>query len=205
MFFGGNEAGSGLAAVLFGDHNPSSKLPVTFREKTQDFPCHPYYPGTRGQAIYNEDIFVGYRSQNPSIGAFGFGLSYTTFDIRDPVPSLRHSSKDRSITIELSVSVKNTGSRPGAEVVQAYISAPKSDLPKAEIELAGFVKVSLEPGEEQSAKISFDRGAFSYWDVSEDSWVVDAGEYTLRIGNSSDSLPLSLCVTIEEGFKWRGL
>jgi beta-glucosidase len=196
-----------LAAVLFGEHNPSSKLPVTFRDRVEDFPSHPFYPGKGGRAFYNEDIFIGYRSStHQSFGAFGFGLSYTTFNIGEPTqPEVDQSTSDARVNVSLRVPVTNTGERQGAEVVQCYISAPKGNLPRPTIELAAFAKVKLQPGETKSPQLRFDRAAFSYWDTNRDSWYVEAGRYTLRIGNASNALSVSVTIDVREGFSWRGL
>ena len=158
-WFLGSEAGTAIAAVLTGDVNPSGKLPFTFPAKLEDVPAHQLgeYPGNEkvGNIVnekYNEGIFVGYRWTDKQkkvkpLFPFGYGLSYTTFEYGKPVADKKTMSADDTITF--TVSVKNTGTREGQEVVQLYISDKKSSLPRPVKELKGFDKVKLAPGEEK--------------------------------------------------------
>ena len=206
-FYGGNESGNGLAAVLFGEHNPSSKLPVTFRDTLEQFPSHPFFPGRGSAAFYNEDIFAGYRSlQHPFLAEFGHGLSYTTFKIHQPnKPQINRSTAKKVLDVSISVSVTNTGKMAGAEVVQCYITPPTGDFVRPNIELAAFAKIHLDPQQSGSVTLKMDRGCFSFWNPDEDHWEVAKGKYILRIGNSSASLPLLVDLEIGDAFTWRGL
>ncbi|WWC86553.1 uncharacterized protein L201_001430 [Kwoniella dendrophila CBS 6074] len=213
-FFGGNDQGNGLASVLFGEHNPSSKLPLTFPEQLEDFPSHPFFPGKKGISFYNEDVFVGYRHfvtrpTLPVIGSFGFGLSYTTFQLGEASkPIVDISTTEQTINVAIEIPVTNTGKVAAGEVVQCYIAAPSCPVPRPAYELGGFSKVYLQPGETKMAKISLDRGAFSYWETQlggEGRWSVVDGEYKLLFGTSSTDLPVSSIVEVESGFTWRGI
>lgn len=217
-FYGGNESGNGIASVLFGEHNPSAKLPLTFPHKLEDVPSHPYFPGVNGKSLYNEDVFVAYRSlisktpPTPVLASFGHGLSYTTFEISNAVVSEpKYDASAGSLGLSIKVSVKNTGKIAGGEVVQCYISSSKCPLPRPAMELAAFGKVHLEAGESKTVEMTLDRGAFSYWNDTAKygdvigSWAVEKAIYTVMIGNSLDNLTLSKEVIVEEGFTWLGL
>ena len=172
-WFLGSEAGTAIAAVLTGDVNPSGKLPFTFPAKLEDVPAHQLgeYPGNEkvGNIVnekYNEGIFVGYRWTDKQkkvkpLFPFGYGLSYTTFEYGKPVADKKTMSADDTITF--TVSVKNTGTREGQEVVQLYISDKKSSLPRPVKELKGFDKVKLAPGEEKTVSFTIAKDALSFF------------------------------------------
>lgn len=196
-------------------HNPSSKCPVTFPLKLEDFPSHPFYPGKNDIAVYNEDVFVAYRHfvtvNKPVLAAFGFGLSYTTFDIGKPqLGKLDLSKSKKSIKQTLTVQVTNSGNRDGAEVVQCYIESTKSSVPRPRLELAAFAKIELAAGASGEVSLKLERDAFSYWDDNRDvngligAWVVEAGKYLVHVGNSSVDLPHVVEVELAKGFLWRG-
>jgi len=217
-FYGGNESGNGIASVLFGEHNPSAKLPLTFPIKLEDVPSHPYFPGVDGKSLYNEDVFVAYRSliskipPTPVLASFGHGLSYTTFEISNAVVSEpKYDASAASLGLSVKVTVKNTGKIAGGEVVQCYISSSKCPLPRPALELAAFSKVHLEAGESKTVEMTLDRGAFSYWNDTAKhgnvtgSWAVEKAIYTVMVGNSLDNLTLSKEVIVKESFTWLGL
>ncbi len=200
----GSEAGHAIAAVLSGDVNPSGKLPFTFPVRLEDVAAHHegQYPGDPEASAawkndsdivpltYNEGIFTGYRwfekEHIKPLFAFGHGLSYTTFSYGKP--QLDRRTMTASDTLRLSVTVTNTGSREGQEVVQLYIRDPKSSLPRPEKELKGFTKVRLAPGE--SATVTFDIGreALSYFDDARHEWVVEPGRFEALVGAASDDI-----------------
>lgn len=217
-FYGGNETGTGIASLLFGKHCPSSKLSLTFPERLEDVPSHPFFPGRDGHAFYNEEVFVGYRGMmsKPLIGCFGHGLSYTTFSLDKPkVGKVNVDVSKKTISLKVDDDVKNTGDKfTGAEIVQCYISPPKdTPLPRPERELAGFARIELKPGESGTASMELERGAFSYFhplkrldESAEDGcWVVQPGKYTIHIGTSLMDIKYSEEVNIEKGFHWMGL
>jgi len=194
-WFVGSEAGEALASVLAGDVNPSGKLPFTWYAHLEDCGAHATgsYPGTwrEGHQIidetYKEDIFVGYRWTDKHnikpLFPFGYGLSYTTFEVSNLRADKREITADGKLTI--SVDVKNTGSVTGAEVVQLYISDSKSSQPRPVKELKGFKKVSLAPGEIQQVDFTIDRSALSFYDEQTGEWTAEPGEFVAIVNNSS--------------------
>ena len=184
-WFIGSEAGEALASVLAGDVNPSGKLPFTWYARLEDCGAHATgsYPGTwrEGQQIidetYKEDLFVGYRwtdKQNiKPLFPFGYGLSYTTFEISNLRADKREMTADGKLTV--TVDVRNTGSVAGAEVLQLYISDSKSSQPRPVKELKGFKKVSLAPGEKQQVDFTIDRSALSFYDETTGDWTAEPG------------------------------
>ncbi len=188
-WFLGSEAGNAIAAVLVGDVNPSGKLPFTFPVKLEDNGAIAMgeYPGSKGQLTYNEGIFVGYRwndKQNiKPLFSFGHGLSYTTFEYGKVTADKKEMTEADKMTF--TVSVKNTGTREGSEVVQLYISDLKSTLPRPLKELKGFEKISLKADEEKAVSITVDKAALSFFDADKHSWVAESGEFEALIGASS--------------------
>ena len=188
-WYPGIEDGNAIAAILFGDVNPSAKLPETFPRSESDLPTSTpqQYPGKNGHAKYSEDLLVGYRWYDArDIGPlfpFGFGLSYTTFRYSDLVVTPTTSGAEVRFTIT------NTGTRGGAEVGEVYVGFPKrvGEPPR---ELKGFDKVFVQPGQSTVVTVPLDRRAFSYWDARSHEWTLAAGTYTVSVGGSSRSLPL---------------
>ncbi|WP_201783277.1 glycoside hydrolase family 3 C-terminal domain-containing protein [Hymenobacter sp. AT01-02] len=172
-WYPGMEGGNAIAHVLFGDVNPSGKLPMTFPVKLEDSPAHKLgeYPSTPGNELkqtYKEDIFVGYRYFDtykvaPQF-AFGHGLSYTTFDYS----KLAVKPGKQSATVTLSV--RNTGKTAGAEVVQLYVQDEQASVKRPEKELKAFEKVFLKPGESKSVTLSLPADAFRYYDEAKKQW-----------------------------------
>jgi beta-glucosidase len=188
-WYNGTEAGNAIASVLFGDVNPSGKLPFTFPVRLQDNGAHAAgeYPGDGENEIYKDDIFVGYRWLDKEnirpLFAFGHGLSYTAFHYGKATADKNKMTADEQITV--SIPVKNTGIREGAEVVQLYISDKKSSLPRPVKELKGFQKIFLQAGEEQTITFTIDRNALIYYDDTKNSWIAEPGEFEAWIGSSS--------------------
>ncbi len=197
----GSEAGTALASVLVGDVAPSGKLPFTFPVRLEDVGAHKLgeYPGNAGELAqsahagdtinetYHDDIFVGYRWADKEkiqpLFPFGHGLSYTTFAYGKPTADKQTMTADATITF--TVTVKNTGTREGQEVVQLYISDKKSSLPRPVKELKGFKKVKLAPGEEQTVTLTIDQKALSYFDDTKHAWIAEPGKFEALIGGSS--------------------
>ncbi|KAG8904325.1 hypothetical protein FRB99_001910 [Tulasnella sp. 403] len=214
-WYSGNEVGNALADILFGTTNPSGKLPLTLPHKIEDIGPAAYSSRSEnGKIYYREDVFVGYKNYQKSgvrpMFPFGFGLSYTTFSVSELVLLKRDQSTPpsaSSFTVDLSVSVTNTGDIQGSEVVQAYITLPTtSRLTHPTYQLKAFTKVKdLAPGETRSARLSLDKYAVSYWDDRQDFWVAEAGEYTVSVGTSSEDLPLTATFTLDKAFTWLGL
>lgn len=200
-WFPGQEGGAALAAILFGDINPSGKLPDTLAARREDYPDFGNFPGTKGKVKYAEGIYVGYRHFDKKniapLFPFGHGLSYTTFGYSNAKVSATHPDGSRSV----SVNVTNTGKRAGAEVVQVYVHdlSPKVDKPVRE--LKGFQKVNLAPGQTQRVTISLPRRAFEYFDVSGKGWKADAGRYELQIGSSSRDIRQKTVVVLKSDLR----
>lgn len=213
-WFIGSEAGNAIADILTGYANPSGKLPFTWFAKLNDCGAHALntYPGTwrntNDKAVgfdkiideeYKEGIYVGYRwTEKKNIKptfAFGHGLSYTTFSISN----LRSSAKEitRKGQITFTVSVKNTGTKRGAEVVQLYIKDLKSSVDRPVKELKGFKKVWLEPGEQKDVDITIDNSALSFYDETTSSWKSENGEFEALVGNASNNITLKSRFTLE--------
>jgi len=194
-WFPGQEFGNALADVLFGDANPSGKLPTTFPKRLEDNPAFLNYPGENGQVLYGEGLFVGYRGYDARdvepLFPFGHGLSYTTFGYSDA-----SATADGSGTVVVEVDVTNTGERAGREVVQCYVRDVEARLARPPKELKGFTKVSLEPGETTTVRIVLDRRAFSFYDPGRASWVLEAGDFELLIGSSSRDIRTVATVTL---------
>jgi beta-glucosidase len=196
LWYPGMEGGAALAEILAGTINPSGKLPVTIPKRLADSPAHALgtYPGTDGVADYKEGLLVGYRwfdrrhiePQFP----FGFGLSYTTFAVSDL------AVKRDGEGAKVSVTVKNTGSRAGAEVVQIYVG-PAGEGGEGEPvrTLHAFDKIALKPGESRRVALALDWRAFAHWDVTKHDWVVPPGKRTIQAGTSSRDLPLEATVS----------
>ena len=206
-WFIGSEAGNAIADVLAGDANPSGKLPFTWYASLNDCGAHALktYPGTwrntndkaagSDKVIdeeYKEDIYVGYRwtdkhNIQPTF-AFGHGLSYTTFSISNLRLSSKEMTRDGKLTF--TVTVKNTGTRRGAETVQLYIKDIKSTIDRPVKELKGFKKIWLDAGEQQDVDITIDNSALAYYDEATNAWKSDNGEFEALIGNASDNTTL---------------
>ena len=197
-WFIGSESGNALASILVGDANPSGKLPFSWMQSLEQYGAHALgaYPGTwrsDGKIIdeeYKEDIFVGYRwadlhKQKP-LFPFGHGLSYTTFEYAGK-SRIEKSADDTSI-FTLHTSIKNTGSREGAETVQLYIRDVKSSLPRPVKELKGFQKVTLAPGEQRDITFTIDKSMLSYYDDSKGEWVMESGRFEALIGASAGDI-----------------
>lgn len=187
-WFNGSEAGNALADILLGTVNPSGKLPVTFPAQLDDSPAHATnsFPGDSLEVVYEEGILVGYRWFDEKgiepFYPFGYGLSYTTFEI--PALETGADTYTPADTISVRVKVKNTGKVSGKETVQLYVSAVNPSVQRAPKELKGFSKVFLNSGEETDMVILLPVKELAYYDVQK-GWTVEPGEYELQIGGSS--------------------
>jgi beta-glucosidase len=217
-WYPGQEGGTAVAEVLFGKHNPEGKLPVSFDRSWEENPSAAYYYPVKGADTslhvtesgrpavdyviphlkYGDKLMVGYRywtttGKHP-LFPFGFGLSYTTFKFANlQAPATAASGS----TVPVSFDVTNTGSLAGAEVAQLYVSDPSAKVSRPERELKGFEKVRLAPGETKHVTINLDDRAFSYWDEAAHKWTIDPGKFVVRVGDSSESTPLSAELTLK--------
>jgi beta-glucosidase len=200
-WFPGQEGGNAIASILFGESNPSGKLPQTFPASEKDLPTAgspEQYPGVNDakgvpRAKYSERLLVGYRWYDAKgikpLFPFGFGLSYTTF--RYSALSVRRRTEGAVASFTLT----NTGRRAGAEVAQLYVADPQAagEPPK---QLKGYRKVSLGPGQSTQVSIPLDRRAFAHWQTARHGWVVTPGRYDVMVGGSSRDLPLHGAVQV---------
>jgi beta-glucosidase len=207
-WYPGQEGGTALAEILFGEHSPSGKLPASFERRLEDSSTYNSYhtePGAK-EVAYTEGIFLGYRNYDRSkvkpLFPFGYGLSYTTFEYSNL--KVRRDPRD----IKVSFSIKNTGHRQGAEVAEIYVGDTHSSVPRPVKELKGFVKVDLRPGEKGAASVSLNRRSFAYYDVTGKQWKVEPGEFSIFVGSSSEKIELvgkvsltnSKIATLPDGF-----
>lgn len=198
VWFPGETGGDALAAILFGDVNPSGRLPDTLAARREDYPDFGNFPGTDGVVNYAEGIFVGYRHFDRAgirpLFPFGFGLSYTTFKIGMPRLSSPALSPDGSLTV--AIPVTNTGARGGAEVVQLYVHDPHPEVDKPVRELKGFQKIRLAPGQTKTVSIPLNARSLAYYDANGKQWKAHAGTYELQIGASSRDITQSAKVRL---------
>jgi beta-glucosidase len=200
LWFPGEEGAPALAAVLFGDDDPGGRLPLTIPRRIEDTPAFTSYPGERGKAVYGEGVFAGYRWYDrrriePRF-AFGHGLSYTSFLFGALEVDRTELGPDG--LVELRVPITNTGARAGTAVVQCYVRDLEASVIRPEQELRAFAKVALGPGLSASVVIGLDRRAFAFWDPETHDWVVEPGDFEIRVGASSRDIRAVAVVTVPE-------
>ena len=188
----GGQAGAGaLVEVLTGAQNPSGKLAETWACRYADTPARENFGGQGRTVEYRESLYVGYRYYDtagvPTAFPFGYGLSYTSFAYSD----LQADAQGVTLT------VTNTGSCAGAEIVQLYVAKQDAKIFRPAQELKGFAKVFLAPGESRTVSIALDDKAFRYWNVKTDRWEVEGGSYQLRVGASSADIRLTAEVSVK--------
>lgn len=199
MWYGGQGCGNAVAAILFGKTNPSGRLPVSIPFKLSDTPAYLNYPGENDTHIYNEGIFVGYRYydkvEREVQFPFGFGLSYTTFEYS----KLRLSQKQMQAEdkLEIRLTVTNTGSCRGREIIQVYVQDKISTLKRPIRELKAFDKIELAPQESREISFSLEKRDFSYYNPDVKDWILETGEFEIQLGKSSRDICLCETVYIE--------
>lgn len=188
-WYPGMEAGRTITDILFGDFNPSGKLPITFPKKLSDSPAHKSkntFPGS-DKVFYEEGIFVGYRHFDKEniepLFPFGYGLSYTTFEYGNM--ELNKNTLSETDPIVVSIDIKNTGQREGSEIIQLYIGEDESKIERPPKELKNFAKISLKPGETKTVEMEVKKDDLASYDVSIHDWKINPGTYTIYIGSSS--------------------
>jgi beta-glucosidase len=198
----GQAGGGAIADVVFGKVNPCGRLAETFPIKLADTPAFLNFPGDKTSVRYGEGIFIGYRyyeaKQVPVQFPFGYGMSYTTFEYRNPRVS-RPGFKDVE-GLSVSVDVTNTGDRLGKEVVQVYVHDHHASLVRPAKELKGFAKLELRPGETKTVTIELDFRAFAFFHPGHMQWITEDGEFDIMIGSSSADIRHILTVTLESTF-----
>ena len=199
-WYPGQEGGTALAQLLFGDFNPSGRLPISIERRWEDNAAHDtYYPkaGTK-KVEYTEGVFIGYRhfdkSTTKPLFPFGYGLSYTTFAYKNLKISPPSSNEDQQVSVTFDVS--NTGARAGADVAEVFVGDRHAPVPRPLKELKGFAKVNLSPGETKAVTVKLDRRAFSYYDVGKHDWTVAPGDFDLVVARSAADIQLTGKVTL---------
>ncbi|KGO82645.1 glycosyl hydrolase family 3 [Flavobacterium beibuense F44-8] len=199
-WYNGSEGGNALADVLLGTVNPSGKLPWTMPKQLSDSPAHATnsFPG-EDTVTYQEGILVGYRwfdTKNVEpLYPFGYGLSYSDFELANATANKKSYNEDE--TIAVTIDVKNTGNHDGKEVVQLYVSKAKSAVERAAKELKGFNKVLVKAGNSKKVTIKVPVKELAYYDKNSKGWVVEKGDYTFKLGNSSKNITQEVTVTIQ--------
>jgi beta-glucosidase len=197
-WYPGQEGGDALAQLLFGEFNPSGRLPISIERRWEDNATHDsYYPKSGGKKVeYSEGVFVGYRhfdkSTTKPLFPFGYGLSYTSFDYKNLTISPPSSDDQVSVSFD----VTNTGTRVGADIAEVFVGDRHAPVPRPVKELKGFAKVNLSPGETKTISLKLDRRAFSYYDVAKRSWTVAPGAFDLFIARSAADIKLTGKITI---------
>src|SRR2546425_1664661 len=203
-WYPGQEGGTALAELLFGDVNPSGRLPVTFERRWEDNPVHDsYYPASGTNRVeYKEGVFVGYRGYDKNgtkpLFPFGYGLSYTSFTYSNlsVTTGITKGGTPESWWAEVSFDVTNTGKRAGAEVAQVYVSDAHSKVPRPIKELRGFSRVELKAGETKRVKVMLNQRSLSYYDVNAKQWHAEPGAFDVLVGPSSAQIELRGKVTL---------
>jgi beta-glucosidase len=191
-WFPGQEGGNAIADILLGTVNPSGKLITTFLKKAEDSPAFANYPGADDKVEYKEGVFVGYRwfdkNQITPVFPFGHGLSYTTFVYSDlKVPAVVSQGQP----IEVSLTVKNTGTVAGAEVVQLYVNDEQASVERPLKELKGFSKVFLKPGEARQVQLTLKPEDLKFYDVCSHDWLAEPGKFKVMAASSSRDVRLT--------------
>jgi beta-glucosidase len=200
-WLGGQAAGAAIVDVLTGRVNPAGRLAETIPHRLEDNSSYLNFPGDSQVVHYGEGLYIGYRGYDKArqdvAFPFGFGLSYTTFELSDLTVTTSGSVAADNLSARVSVTVSNTGSVAGAEVVQVYVRDVEASAGRPIRELKGFAKIHLQPGESQPVSIELDQRAFSYWSVLLHRWVVEPGSFTIEVGPSSRDLPLAQTITVD--------
>ena len=193
-WYPGQEGGTALAQILFGEYSPSGKLPASFERQWEDNPTFKTYYTKPGelQVDYSEGVFVGYRHYDRAtvkpLFPFGYGLSYTTFSYSNLKVSPGAGNLNQPVTVTFDL--KNTGKREAAEVAQVYVGDTHASVPRPVKELKGFARVQLKPGESRRVSVTLDRRAFSFYDVKKKDWSAESGQFGILVGSSSQKIEL---------------
>jgi beta-glucosidase len=191
-WFGGQEMGHAIADVLFGDINPSGKLPFSFINDFKESPAYGNYPGEDLHVKYAEGIYVGYRYFDKHNIApqfpFGYGLSYTNFGYSDL--RIKPGKAASGQTFEVSLKLRNQGRRAGAEVVQLYVHDGHSSVDRPVKELKGFRRVELAPGKSTTVKFTLDKSSMAYYSTQKKDWIAEPGAFDVLVGASSADIKL---------------
>jgi len=199
-WYPGEDGGTALAEVVFGDVNPSGRLPISWERSLKDNPSIAYYYPTPGTLTvpYNDDVFVGYRGYEHNgvkpLFPFGFGLSFTSFQYSnlDVHPGTGPGN------FEVGFDVTNNGSRAGADVAQVYIGEDHAQVARPPQELKGFARVALDPGQTRHVTVPLDARSFAWYDEKAAAWHADAGSFTVHVSRSSADPQLEGKIKLEQ-------
>lgn len=202
-WYSGQEGGTALAEVVFGDVNPSGRLPISWERSLNDNPSYPYYYPTPGTLTvpYKDDIFVGYRGYEHNgvkpLFPFGFGLSYTSFKYS----GLAIQPGKGAGSYEVTFDVTNTGTRFGADVAQVYVSEDRPQVPRPPQELKGFARVGLDPGQTRHITVPLNPRSFTWYDEKAAAWHADAGSFTVHVSRSSADSQLEGKIKLDQAIE----
>ncbi|MFZ0277036.1 MAG: glycoside hydrolase family 3 C-terminal domain-containing protein [Candidatus Sulfotelmatobacter sp.] len=198
-WYPGEEGGTALAQLLFGEFDPSGRLPISMERRWEDNAVHDsYYPKDGDKKVeYTEGLFVGYRHFDKSgikpLFPFGYGLSYTSFTYKNLTVSPSAGSENTTVAFD----VTNTGTRAGTDVAQVYVGDHHAGVPRPVKELKGFAKVEVNPGETKHVEVALDRRAFSYYDVKNHKWTVAPGDFDIYVARSAAEIELTGKVSLQ--------
>jgi beta-glucosidase len=199
-WLGGQAAGGAIADVLTGAVNPSGRLAETIPHRLQDNSSYLNFPGDSQGVRYGEGLFIGYRGYDKCdqdvAFPFGFGLSYTNFALSDLAVATEGSVEHGTLRATVTVTITNTGTVDGTEVVQVYVQDVESSVARPVRELKGFAKVRLAAGASGTVSIELDQRAFAFWSIRHHDWVVEAGDFVIAVGPHSRDLPLTETITV---------
>jgi beta-glucosidase len=208
VYLGGQAGGGAIIDMLFGDVEPSGRLAESFPKRAEDLPANKNFPGSRTQIVYAEQSMVGYRFHTtqhvPPLFAFGYGLSYTSFQWTNAkvdsevisIGELRDGAGSLTPACEVRVTVKNTGARAGSEVVQVYLRDRTGLVSRPARELAGFAKVEVGAGLSQAVTVPIPAAAFAFWDPQAATWAVPSGHFELIVAKNSEDIVAVLPITV---------
>lgn len=209
-WYGGNEAGNGIADVIYGIRNPSGRLPMSFPKRESDIAAALNFKSARTKVHYDEGIWVGYKHHNARgiapLFPFGHGLSYSTFEYSGLSINV---AKGKEWTAKASVKVTNTGKVAGDHSVHFYTAPPPESptgLRHPEVTLQGFAKVyDLQPGESKTVEVALDKYAISHWDEYDSTWKAEVGEWALKVGADAQTMVAEVPFSVDEELEWAKL
>ena len=198
----GEAGGGAVVDLIFGEQSPCGKLAETLAPRVEDILANQFFPGDRDRVEHREGLLVGYRYfdtyQKPVLFPFGHGLSYTTFSYENLILAVVQDDENESV-VEVTVTIQNTGNMAGKEIVQCYIHDVEASVFRPEQELKDFQKVPLSPGEVKDVRFTLKSDAFSFYDIGNNGWIAEQGEFEIRLGSSSRDIRQRGIVVLQGG------